>query len=196
MDSAFGWIQQIAAWIGQFFPRWKVLDPANAALKVVGWSFRPSRRACHLVYQREGIVVWWPATTELLVHPVARQANNLPAQTIETTDGKTYAIAGMIVYEVNDLEKLLTTAFDPDDTIKDIAVSCVHRAASGRSQAELKAAAADGGLERAMKEEAVRQLKPYGVRVVKLQLTDCAPCRVFRLMNSEPSDSGKFGMTF
>ena len=192
MDSAFGWIQQIASWFGQFFPRWTVLEPTNAALKVIGWSFRPSRRTCRLVYQRSGIVVWWPAVTELMVHPVARQANNLPAQTIETTDGKTYAVAGMIVYEVSDLEKLLTTAFDPDDTIKDIAVSCVHRACTGHTQAELKQAASDGTLERDMRDEAVKQLKPYGVRVVKLQLTDCAPCRVIRLMNSEPSDSGKF----
>jgi hypothetical protein len=116
----------------------------------------------------------------------------LPAQTGVTTDDKPYTIAGMIVYEIPNLELLLTTAFDPDDTIKDIAVSCVHKAATGHTWAELKESAMSGDLERLMKSEAHAQLKPYGVKVLKLQLTDLAPCRVLRLMNSEPSDANKF----
>jgi regulator of protease activity HflC (stomatin/prohibitin superfamily) len=168
-----------------------VLEPSSAALKVVGWSFRKSKRNSRVVFQRQGIVWWWPATTELLVHPVARQANNLPTQTIETTDGKSYAIGCMIVYEISDLERLLVSAFDPDDTIKDIAATAAHSAASPYSVQELREAARSGKLEREMKSEAHASLKDYGVRVLKVQITDLAPCRVIRLMTSEPSDAGK-----
>ena len=191
MDTALGWIGQIAAWIGQFFPRWATLHPATAALKVIGWSFRPSRRACRVVVQRSGIVWWWPVVTALNIHPVVRQANNLPTQTIVTTDHKTYIIGCMIVYDVTDIEQLLTNTWDADDTVKDIAATAAHAAAGSYSEEELLTVARSGQLDKEMKSIAHAQLRNYGVRVVKMQLTDLAPCHVLRLMNSEPTDVGK-----
>src|SRR5688572_8554185 len=104
IDSALGWIGQIAEWLGRFFPRWETLNPTFAAVKVVGKSFRYRKYPdVRIVVQRRGIVVWWPVVTNLYQWPVARQANNLQAQTIVTTDGKVFIAAGIIVFEVEDV---------------------------------------------------------------------------------------------
>jgi regulator of protease activity HflC (stomatin/prohibitin superfamily) len=189
MDSALGWIGAIAEWCGRFFPRWKVVEPTQAVVKVIGWSWRRRNRpegGTRVVGQWSGIAFWWPAVTEVTVVPVARQANNLQVQTITTTDSKAFMVAGMIVYSIHDPVALVSTVYDADDTVMDIALSCIHDACIRHDAESLMAAAHSGKLDREMRSEAVKQLKGYGVTVVKLALTDLAPCRVFRLANSQP----------
>lgn len=188
MESALGWIGQIVAWIGQFIPRWKVLDPIEGVVKQIGWSFRKDRRGPRAVFQRYGIVVWWPVVTEIYPHPVAEQTNDLPTQTIVTKDGKVFAARAVISYEITDLLTLLTTVTDPDDSIKDIAGGAVHEAIINYTALELEEANRNGELDRKMKSAAYHQLKSKGVKVNKVQLLELAPCRVFRLLNSEASD--------
>src|SRR5688500_6888322 len=102
MESAFSWIGRLAEWFGQFFPRWAVIHPTKAVVKVVGWSFRYRKYpGSRFVVQRSGIVFWWPVTTELCPWPVVEQTDTLPAQTIETTDEKIYIVAGAITYAVD-----------------------------------------------------------------------------------------------
>lgn len=187
IDSALGWIGAIADWVGKFFPRWKVVEPTQAVVKVIGWSWRKrNRTGTRVVGQTSGIAVWWPVVTEVSIVPVARQANNLQVQTITTVDGKTFMVAGMIVYSIHDPVTLVSTVYDPDDTVMDIALSCVHDACIQHDAESLLAASHSGKLDREMRSEAVKQLKGYGVTVVKLALTDLAPCRVIRLASSEP----------
>ena len=195
MDSALGWIGAIAEWLGKFFPRWVVVEPTHAAVKVIGWSWRKKNRpkgGTRVVGQSSGIAFWWPAVTEVSIVPVARQANNLQVQTITTTDAKTFMVAGMIVYSVHDPVTLVTTVYDPDETVMDIALSCIHDACIQHDAASLQDASHSGKLDREMRAEAVKQLKGYGVTVVKLALTDLAPCRVLRLANSEPVKHSKY----
>jgi len=192
VDQALGWIGAIAEWLGKFFPRWIVLEPTQAAVKVTAWEWRRlinrgdvkptiSAKEC-------GIVFWWPAVTVLTVYPVARQANNLQAQTIVTKDNKTFAVAGMIVFHIHDPLTLITTVFDPDDTIRDIALSAIHDACIQHDSESLLETARSGKLDREMRSESYKQLKRYGVTVEKVTLTDLSPCRVYRLVNSEPTE--------
>lgn len=193
IDSALGWIGQIAEWLGRFFPRWQVLEPTQAAVKVVGLSLWPPHwREDHprIVSQLRGIVTWWPAVTAITIHPIARQANNLQSQTIVTTDGKTFVVAGMIVFEVDNVEQLVCHVYDPDDTIRDVALAAVHDACVKFSSDELLTAARTSKLDTAMRTEAKKQLALYGVNVIKLQLTDLAPGRVLRLVTSVPTEPG------
>lgn len=192
MDSALGWIGAIAEWCGRFFPRWQVLAPTDAAVKVVGLSLRKKHRAeehPRIVTQRKGIVVWWPAVTDLNVVPVARQANNLQSQAIVTIDGKVFVVAGMIVYEISDVQTLVCGVYDPDDTVRDIALAAIHDACVKYSGDELLEADRSGRLNTSMKKEAVKQLADYGVRVLKMQLTDLSPARVLRLVTTVPTES-------
>lgn len=194
LDSALGWVGKIADWVGRFFPRWEVLHPAVAAVKCVGWSVRwrkyPTVR--HVV-QRAGIVIWWPLVTEKYEWPVVQQANNLQAQTIVTTDGKTFIVAGMISFEVEDVLVLVTEVYDADDTIRDHALAAVHDACIQFSSDELLAASRNGKLDTAMRQEARARLKPLGVKVLNVRLTDLAPGRVLRLVSSQPTERGLGG---
>jgi regulator of protease activity HflC (stomatin/prohibitin superfamily) len=187
IDSALGWIGDIVRWCAQFIPRWHVLSPTVAAIKQIGWSFRRKKfPGVRRVVQREGIVFWWPATTELMLWPVARQANNLQSQTIVTTDGKTFIVGGLIVFEIEDVEKAVCETYDTDDTIRDLALAAIHDACIMYSAEELHAANRSGRLNTAMKREAHTRLQPFGVRVLAVRLTDLAPCRVYRLFGDSP----------
>lgn len=180
MDGALAWISQIAQWFGQFIPRWQVLEPTQAACKFVGGK--------KTIVQRDGILVWWPVWTEVTIYPVARQANDLRAQTVVTTDGKTYTVGGMIVYEIEDVEKIVAHTFDPDDTIRDVALTAIHDVCIQHSEATLMDTARSGKLDREMRAEAKKQLDAYGVKVLRVALTDLAPCRVYRVVNSTATE--------
>lgn len=190
IDSALGWIGKVAEWFGQFFPRWQVLNPTFAAVKVIGWSIRYRKYpGVRIKSQRSGIVLWWPAVTELHTWPVAMQANNLQAQTIETTDGKTFIVAGMITFEVEDVVKVVCEVYDPDDTIRDSALAAIHDACIQFSAEDLLEASRNGKLDTAMRQEARARLKAYGVKVHNVRLTDLARGRVLRLVTSQATET-------
>lgn len=185
MDSALSWIGAIADWIGKFFPRWTVIDPTQATVKMIGWSFRKSLRGPRTVYQREGIVWWWPAVTEVYIHSVAELTKDLPIQTIETTDGKCYAIKAVMSYDIPDLLTLLTTVSEPDKSIEDFGSAAVHEAVVVYDSASLNEADRSGDLGRAMKSKAYYALKDKGVRVTRVRLMELAQTGVYRLLLSE-----------
>ena len=182
MDSAFAWLQYLAEWLGRFVPRWHVMEPTQAAVKVVCGR--------KILTQTDGILVWWPAITSVTIYPVARQANDLRAQTIVTADQKSYVVGGMIVYEISDVEAIVCHTFDPDDTIRDVALTAIHDVCIQHSESDLLAYARSGRLDTEMRREARKQLDGYGVRVLRLTLTDLAPCRVYRLVQSQPTEKG------
>lgn len=182
MDSALAWIGQIAEWLGRFFPRWVVLDTTEGMIKFV----RGSRI---VVCDPGGVYWWWPATTTVTQYPMARQAETLQTQTIVTTDDKTIIVGGMIIYSVHDLKALITTTFNAETTIKDIALTAVHDVCCQMSWDELKAEQRKSTLDTKLKNAAQKALKDYGVTVIKVMLVDLAPSRVVRLSLGESNAS-------
>lgn len=182
MEGALGWISAIAEWFGQFIPRWVIVPTTMGAVKFV--------RGSRVVKLSAGWHLYWPLTTQMTIYPVVRQANDLRAQTIVTKDNHTAVIAGLIVYEVSDIEALVAQTFDPDDTIRDIALSAIHDACIQYTWDGLHLAAQSGALDRDLLKETRRNLERYGVRVLKMALTDLAPCRVFRLVQTNVQSVG------
>lgn len=172
MDSAFGWLSSLIEWVGQFFPRWTVVAPTHGWIKFV--------RGHRIVTGGAQIVWWWPATTKFEEYPVARQAVDLRTQTMTTSDNKVIAIGGLVVYEISDLEKILAHTFDPEQTIKDIAMGAIHDVCSAKTWNELKSK----GFDRDLRREVAKRLLPYGVRVIRTTLSDLAPARVIKLMQT------------
>jgi regulator of protease activity HflC (stomatin/prohibitin superfamily) len=180
MEGALAWISQIAEWLGRFVPRWVILDTTMGAVKFV--------RGARAVPLRAGVHVYWPVTTTLQTYPTARQADGLPSQTIVTADDRAIAVGGMIVYEVDDIEKILAHTFQPEQTIRDIAMTAFHDVCCQLSWAEIKEQQRKGTLDTKLKNAAKKELEPYGVRVLKTMLTDLAPCRVIKLIQSTSQD--------
>ena len=176
MENALAWIGQIAAWIGQFFPRWVVLDTTEGAIKYVHGS--------RVVACGPGIHWYWPAVTTWVPYPTARQADQLETQTMETLDGRTIIVGGILVYSVTDLAALITTTHSPTSTVKDIALTAVHDVCCQMEWEALKAAQRSGLLDRELRKAAQDQLKDYGVKVIKLMLTNLARARVLKVSQS------------
>ena len=179
MDSALAWIGQIAEFLGRFFPRWIILDPRMGGVKYV----RGSR-----VVQLKPLDWYWPLITTYDTYPVVRQTDNLVTQSIETADDVTIAVGGMIVYDVTDVVKLLTTVHNAIRTIQDIALTAIHDVCSNMTWAELKAAQRKGTLDTRLRRETSKQLEEYGVRVIKCMLTDLARTRVLKVIQSTNKD--------
>lgn len=180
MEGAFSWIGAIAERLGSLFPRLYIMDSTHGAVKFVSFRLRWWMEYPEIVKLPPGAHIWWPAASVFMVHPIARQANDLRAQTIVTKDGKTVTVGGMIVFEISDVEKILAHTYDPDDTIRDVALSCVHDVCIQYTLDELLEASRKGTLDTAMRREARKQLDTYGVDVSKVALTDLAPCWVLR----------------
>jgi regulator of protease activity HflC (stomatin/prohibitin superfamily) len=176
IESALGWIGQAVEWFALWIPRRVIIEATHAGVKF--------KRGSHVVALAPGLHVFWPITTTLHVFPVVRQAVDLRAQTLVTRDDRSLAVGGLIVYEVTDIVALIGHTYDPDDTIRDIALSAIHDVCSRYTYAQLRDLNESGELARLMRGACRRGLKPYGVRVLKTTLTDFAPCRVHKLITS------------
>ena len=176
IEQAFGWVGDLVRWVAQFVPRWVILDTTEGAVKFV--------RGSNPVALGPGIHWYWPMMTTFQSYPTARQADNLRAQTIVTEDDKVIAVGGMLVYEVADIEKLLAHTHNASTTVTDIALTAVHDVCCQLSWDALKTEQRKGTLDTKLKNTAQKALVEYGVKVIKLMLTDLAPCRVLKLMQS------------
>jgi len=176
MDAAFAWLGQIAEWLGKFIPRLQVVRLGFKMIK-----FKYGRTP---VLVEPGVTVYWPLVTQTFVYPITRQAVQLREQTLMTVDEKTVVVGGMIVYTVTDLVKLVCDVYWPDQTIRDLALTAVHNVCCKLTLHELCDEERRGTLDTKLRNAAQKTLEPYGLEVVKLQLTDLAPCRVLRLVQT------------
>lgn len=176
METAFAWIGQIASWVGAFFPRWMILDTTEGAIKYV----KGKPKFCG-----PGQIHWyWPVTTKWQDFPMARQTDRLETQVMESRDGVPFIVAGTITCKVDDLIALVTTTHSPASTVIELAASAMHDICSEYDWATLKEKHRKGTLKTELKNEAQKQLKDYGVTVIKLQLTNLARTRVFKISQS------------
>jgi regulator of protease activity HflC (stomatin/prohibitin superfamily) len=180
MGAAFEWIGKLVEWLGAFIPRWVILDTTVGAVKYV----KGKPKFC-----APGNIHWyWPVTTLWDIYPMARQTDRLESQTMETTDGKAFIIAGTITYQVVDLMALLTTTHNAMTNTQELAASAVHDVCCEYSWAELQDKQKRGVLKTELKNEAQKQLRDYGVQVLKLQITSMARCRVYKISQSTASE--------
>lgn len=180
MGGALEWISKVAEWFGKFIPCWVLLDTTMGGVMFV--------RGKNVVEIGPGVHWYWPAWTKLDTYPTARQADDLRSQTMVTTDDKVIAVGGMIVYSVHSVATLLGSTYNPAATIKDIALSAIHDVCCQMSWPELKEAQRKGTLDTRLKNSAKKVLDEYGVTVLKVMLTDLAPCRVVKQIQSISQD--------
>lgn len=180
MGGALEWISQIVGWVGQFIPRWVIVHTTHGAIKFV--------RGAKVVTLGAGWHLYWPLTTDFVTYPTARQAVDLRTQTFVTSDDRTIGVGGLIVYEIKDIAAILAHTFDPEVTIRDITASAIHDVCCRKTWDELKAGQRNGSLDRELRREASRGLERYGVKVLKTTLTDLAPCRVLKVIQSTSID--------
>jgi regulator of protease activity HflC (stomatin/prohibitin superfamily) len=182
MDSALAWIGQIASWIGNFIPRWVILDTTEGAVKYV--------RGHKAIALGPGIHWYWPVVTSLTHYPTAFQADRLQTQTLVTTDDKVIIVGAMVSYSVTDILPLVAGTHSAQTTVKNLAMTAVHDVCCRMSWEELKGEQRKGTLDTKLRNMAQRMLTKYGVHVEQLTLIDLAPARVLKLMQSTSNEEG------
>jgi regulator of protease activity HflC (stomatin/prohibitin superfamily) len=135
-----------------------------------------------------GLCWYWPLVTDFVEYPTARQPINLETQMIETADGLTLGVGGFIVYEVRDLLPLVAQTYSPDETVRDLALTVIHDVICRKTRDEVRTAQRSGDLDKELRREAASELSKYGVRVLKLTLTNLAPGRVLKIFQSTSKD--------
>jgi hypothetical protein len=186
VESALAWIGAVVEWIGRFVPRREILDTTEGAVKYKGGSTP--------VYCGPGIHWWWPWKSKWQAFPIVRQPLDLRTQIITTTDDKTVAMGGLIVYEILDLLKLVPMTYHPDMAVKEMAVSAIHSVCAEMDWETLKRENHRGTLDTKLRREAQKALAGYGVKVIQVTLTDLSLCRVFKVINSTSMDEAIGGI--
>jgi regulator of protease activity HflC (stomatin/prohibitin superfamily) len=180
MANAFEWLNKLVDWFAQFFPRWVIFDPREAGVKFV--RGKPKLMAAGQVH------FYWPATTTIDQYPTVRQSDNLASQTIESKDGVTFTVGGVLIYDVPDVLKLLTTCHSAVKLVSDIALSGIHDVCCKMTWEELKEEQRRSTLDTKLKNSMKKDLEDYGIRLHKCMLTDLAKTRVLKVHQAIQKD--------
>jgi regulator of protease activity HflC (stomatin/prohibitin superfamily) len=165
------WLTDILRWVGRVVPRLVVVNTTHCVVAFVrGKNAKELRAGCHWL---------WPVWTNWVSYPVARQSVNLNTQTLLTKDNQTVAVGCIVVYEVDRPLELLAKSYDADETIKDVSLAAVKAYVVRASLEDLRSRRMDSRLSRRI----AKDLEPFGVKVIRAQMSDLAPCLAIRLMN-------------
>lgn len=181
VESAFGWIGQLIEWFGQFIPRALVVNITQGAVKM-----RLGNEITELLPGK--VHIYWPFISTVKIVDTARQTLDLTTQTFDTKDGICVLASGMITYQVNDVVALLTTVYDPDNTIRDVGMSTVQEVLVRYTYEELKSGNEAGTLKKELAREAQRELKTYGIKVLKVGIKDLAKTTLYKVALEQSTD--------
>lgn len=187
MNAALAWLNDLIGWFAQFVPRWEIIDTTKKGVRFESyfewdrqaWKFRPKMRVAAL---DPGLHFFWPARSQIVTYPAARQTTDLRAQTLVTADDKTICVGGLITYEIEDIKPLLADSYEPEQVVEDLTLGALGTVVTRLEWVELKQLNVEGKLDKQLKRETQRELREYGVRVHAVTLTDLSPCRVYKLM--------------
>lgn len=195
METAFGWLGDIFRAILRAVPQIVLVNVNTEGLKYRFGSdvikitsnnglslILPTLKFPFFRRRATGIHVVWPLTTEYYLVPIKRQTTNLVSQYLCTADKHMVGLSGIVVYEISDVEKLLTECYDYEDTIRDYALAVIKKIITEHDFDYLQDHSSNLDVE--LTHLLRSQLKRFGVRVIKCTLSDFSSCFVLGLWNS------------
>jgi regulator of protease activity HflC (stomatin/prohibitin superfamily) len=171
LSAAFGWLDQLAQFVGALFPRLLVVKTSDRVLKYV--------RGRTQVLLEPGLHVYWPLVTELEACCVVRQVVVHKPHVLETADGVQVIAAGITSYRIVDPVQFLAENEDPYSTIDDVVAAAIRQVVVSRDYDVLGDALPETDAE--LTAASRRLLRPFGVRVEHTRLTDFARTRTVHL---------------
>ncbi len=182
MEAAFAWLGQVIEWFGRWIPRLTIVNTTHGWVKFV--------RGKHVRTGGPGLIVHWPLITELVIFPTARDSLKCEAQTVTLASGETVLVQAVVIYEVEDLVKLIAGTAEPSMTIVDQTAGAVASVLETiQSWEELRGLSVrqpryrDSELNARLKDAVSKALEPYGVKVLAVMLQNKAKARVYKLVN-------------
>jgi regulator of protease activity HflC (stomatin/prohibitin superfamily) len=158
--SAFEWLSELMQFFGRLIPQLLIIKSTTAGVKFV--------RGAHPKVMGPGLHVYWPIVTQIEVYPSVRQTLELSNQILTTKDGVTVAIGQVVVYTIEDMFELLTTVYEPEEAIADIAKGAVIEVVRGFTYKELL----DMDISNEIGKKCRVLLRRHGVAVDRALVTD------------------------
>lgn len=197
MEGALAWIGQLAEWIGKFFPRWALLDSTEGAVKFTGFLLPRHLRLKFGGYDGDlrvtvhgpGIHWYWPTVSSWQAYPTAFQTDDLPSQTVETADGVTITVSGMISYSISDLGKLLPRTHSVVKAVQVLSMTTIHGVVCKMKWEDLREKQRRGTLKTDLRNAARKELAEFGIEIEDCMLTDLVRTRAYRLISSTQADN-------
>lgn len=175
MENAFSWLGEIIRWVGAFIPRLLIVRATERGVKWVHGK--------HVKAMQPGLHFYWPVVTEYTIRVVARQTLNMPAQTLITKDKKQVVVAGMVVYNVNDIVKAIgEQSWDVDNTVGDLTQAAIVGVVTNTNFDELSKL--DDQIIDKLTDATRKKLKKFGVYIEKCFLTDFCTTQVIRIVQN------------
>jgi len=128
-----------------------------------------------------GLQFYWPLVTEIELLPTVRQSSNLPPQSLLTEDGVAVTASLVVTYTVDDIRKALGESWEVDKSVEDVGSAAAVKIIAHREFKEL-AANLGGSIGQELTEACRKLLRPFGIRVLKVHVTDFTSAQVVRLI--------------
>lgn len=119
-----------------------------------------------------------PVIDQILTDNVVSRTSNMSPQALQTSDGKTVQVSGIIRFNIRDIYKALLEVEGLDDAIKDISYLAVAEGVQTHTFEQVRAADFAEYLTKAARKNGWR----YGIEVEQLGLSDISPARTFILV--------------
>lgn len=183
MDALFGLLGQVIESILSVIPRMVIVRATHRGIK---WVMGAQAKAVE-----PGITVYWPLVTDMEVQVVARQTADIPNQVLTTQDRKQVVVGSFLVFGINDIVQALGERnWDVESTVRDITQGAIVEEITKRTLDELLngvAGGRDSEFHIELTENCRKQLRQFGVYVHRAGITDCAVCKVHKILGSEVS---------
>jgi regulator of protease activity HflC (stomatin/prohibitin superfamily) len=195
VEVALGWLGDIFRMILSFIPRIILVRTTHQGVKWK-WGYnvcelnhdngvrilklRKHRIPIH--FPRTGIHIYWPLVSEYEVVPIKRQTVNMVPQYLMTEDGQTVGVSGILVYEIGDVEKLLTECYDYDETIRDLSLATVKDIITANQLRYIQTHGKE--IDKQLTLTLREQLRRFGVRTIRVTLSDFTKSRTIALWGS------------
>lgn len=171
MSIGLDWLNDIAAWIGELFPRWDLLEVDRGGVK-----YLPGGRVKVL---EPGIYWWWPATTTVVEIPIKRKTLTI-SQRLTTKDDFTVLVNTVIAFSVDDVYKAIVETTDFEDTIGEMAQKITIKPIMSRTFEETCRDMSESNNMRNEVTRAARSLlSDFGVNVIDAYVSDFTVTTVF-----------------
>ncbi len=105
---------------------------------------------------------------------------------LTTKDGKKVTVKTLVVYKIRDVVQAIGKQnWDVDSTVNDLTQSAVVRVIATHTLDEILHGTADESLINTMTKEVRKELRQYGVHIVRCKLVSFAETKVFKLLTTQ-----------
>ncbi len=114
---------------------------------------------------------------EILVENVVPTTTELGVQSLHTSDNYHINIQGVLLWKITDIRKILLDVEDADDALSDAATGYISEMVAEHTWEEIRCST----FPKRLKSNIQEQAREWGIRVMKVYISDCSKSRAIRL---------------